>query len=294
MPFTGVSQITYTGIASADSFVATGSPDNPSGGDLTSLNFGSAGALAVAPAASPKGEFKTLLRFNLSEATNLFTETFGPNWSVIGISLELTSNNGITGEQPNNPIFNVVSGGDFFIQWLSNDSWIEGTGNVRTPTIDGVSYNSLPALLSGPTEMLGTNTYVPPGDNVPVVWPLPLRPSVVADVTAGGDVSFLLSAADDHVGYLFNSQNFGRGNEPRIHVTALPLLRITCAQFTNGVFHIAGTGSKNVQYYIQATADPCSTNWQSLDTVTADSLGRIEFNDLSASNQTWRFYRLAN
>jgi hypothetical protein len=293
LPLAGFSQITWTGIAIADSFLATGSPGNPSGNDLTNLNFGSAGALAIAPGTSLKGEFKALLKFNLSPATNLFNQAFGPNWIVTHISLELTGNNGDAGEQPNNPIFNVVSAGNFVIQWLADDSWTEGTGNVKTPTTDGVSYSSLPALLSSPAEILCTNTYSPPGDNVPVLWPLPLAPGLLSDATAGGDVSFLLSAADNQVGYVFNSWDYGRGNEPKIHVTAIPLLKITSAQFTNGVFHIAGVGAKNAQYHIHATGD-LATNWQTLATVTADNLGQIKFDDTFASNQVRRFYRLAN
>jgi hypothetical protein len=287
-------QLTYANISSADSFLATGSASNPSGTDLTGLNFGGAGALAVAPPSSPKGEFKTILRFNLSGATNLFTQTFGPNWIVGSVVLQLTSNNGVAGEQPNNPIFNVIASGSFFIQWLSDDSWVEGTGNVRTPTQDGVTYDFLPTLLSNPSEILCTNTYVPPGDNVPVAWPLPLTPGFLADVTAGSDVSFLLSAADNQVSYLFNSSDFGHGNEPQIHITAIPLLQITAFQMTNNILHIAAIGAKNFQYSVQAITNLVATNWQTLGTATADASGNMQFDDFSATNLTQRFYRLAD
>lgn len=39
----------------ADAFLASGSPGNPVGTNLTSLNFGGAGTLAIAPAGSAKG-----------------------------------------------------------------------------------------------------------------------------------------------------------------------------------------------------------------------------------------------
>jgi hypothetical protein len=161
-------QVTYTITNYADAFLATGSPANPEGTNLTGLNFGGAGTLVIAPASSVKGEFQSVIKFNLSNGIALFNTTYGSNnWTVGGISLELTSNYGMGGVQPNNPIFNVINGGQFVIEWLSDDDWVEGTGNPNLPTTDGVTYDSLPSLLAGPHEPLCTNTYVPPGVNVP-------------------------------------------------------------------------------------------------------------------------------
>ena len=168
-------QVTYTVTNNADAFLATGSPANPEGSNLTGLNFGGAGTLVIAPASSVKGEFQSVIKFNLSNGIALFNTTYGiNNWTVGGVTLELTSNYGVGGVQPNNPIFNVISGGQFVIEWLSNDDWVEGTGNPNLPTTDGVTYDSLPSLLMGPHEILCTNTYTPPGVNVPVTWTLPL------------------------------------------------------------------------------------------------------------------------
>ena len=61
-------QVTATNISVADAFLATGSPNNPLGADLTGLNFGAGGALVVAPASSYDGEYQSLLKFNLSNA----------------------------------------------------------------------------------------------------------------------------------------------------------------------------------------------------------------------------------
>ncbi len=168
-------QVTNTAMTVADAFLATGSPNYQGGADLTGLNFGDAGTLAIAPASSAKGEFQSVIKFNLSNAVSLFNTTYGTNnWTVGGISLELTSNYGTAGVQPNNPIFNAISGGKFVIEWLSNDDWVEGTGTPNLPTTDGVTYNSLPDLLSGAHQILCTNTYAPPGNNVPVTFTLPL------------------------------------------------------------------------------------------------------------------------
>ena len=88
-------QVTYTGTDYADAFLATGSSNNPEGTDLTGLNFGAAGTLVVAPAASVKGEFQSVLKFNLSNAVALFNTNYGAgNWIITGISLQLTSNYG--------------------------------------------------------------------------------------------------------------------------------------------------------------------------------------------------------
>jgi hypothetical protein len=288
-------QVTYTTTSFADSFLATGSPTNPAGNDLTGLNYGAAGILVVAPAASTNGEFQSVIQFDLSGATNLFNATYGAsNWIVSGISLRLTSNYGATGDVPDNSLFPTISGGQFVIEWLSNNNWVEGTGKPKQPTTDGVTYDSLTTLLSGAHDILCTNTYSPPGDNVPVTYSLPLNTNLVNEVMQGGDVALLFYAADDQIAYLFNSQNFGGNNEPLIHVTASPTpLKILSGVFTNGNFQLTGLGAANQQYQILATTNLTTTNWQIIGTATADNAGMIQFSDTTASNQSQRFYRLS-
>jgi hypothetical protein len=287
-------QTTYSVKSSADAFLATGSPGNPSGTNLTGLNFGAAGALFVAPASSPNGEFQSLLRFDLSVASNVFNAAYGTNdWKVTGISLTLRGNNGMAGEQPMNLIFPPISAGNFVIEWLSDNDWAEGTGTPITPTTDGVTYDSLPVLLSGPTVLLATNTYTPPGDFVPVTYLLPLDTNVVAEIMNGAQASFLLYAADNQIGYLFNSTNFGRGDEPLMNVTAnfIPP-RIVVGYFTNGGFQLIGSGISNLSYAVQANADLAQTNWQTLGTTSADGAGVIQFADTNAVGERRRFYRI--
>jgi hypothetical protein len=287
-------QPTYTGTTSADAFLASGSPNNPEGADLTGLNFGAAGMLAVAPGSSVQGEFQSVLRFPLSDAIVLFNATCGTNaWTITGISLELASDYGTAGEQPNNLLFGVINGGSFVIEWLSNDGWVEGTGTPNLPTTDGVTYDSLPTLLSGAHELLCTNTYTPPGNNVHLTYPLPLNTNLVADMAKGGDVSLLFYSADDQINYLFNSHSYGRGNEPLIHVSATPLLKLLSGSFTNGLFHLTGIGGTNLQCQVQAITDLSTTNWDTLGTVSADSTGAMQFDDATATNHAQRFYRLS-
>ncbi len=288
-------QTTYTGTTWADAFLATGSPTNPEGADLTGLNFGAAGVLVIAPPLSTNGEFQSVLKFNFTSAAGLFNTNYGAgNWAITGISLQLASNYGTNGQQPDNAMFPVVSGGQFAIEWLSDDAWVEGTGKPNQTTTDGVMYDSLPDLLSGPHQILCTNTYTPPGDNVPVTYSLPLDTNLVNDVAAGGDVMLLLYAADNQIAYLFNSREFGRGNQPVIIVTATPRQPwINAAYFTNANFHVTGMGLTNTLYQIQANLDLSTTNWQAIGSTLSDGSGMIQFDDTATSGQGQQFYRLA-
>jgi hypothetical protein len=287
-------QVTNTSMTTADAFLCTGSPNYDGGANLTGVNFGAAGTLAIAPASSAKGEFQSVIKFNLSNGVAMFNSTYGSNhWSITGVSLELTSNYGVAGVQPNNPIFNLISGGQFVIEWLADDDWVEGTGTPNLPTMDGVCYNSLPILLAQPREILCTNIYSPPGNNIHVTWPLPLTANLVTNISGGGDVTFHFYAADKQIGYLLNSYKYGRGNEPLIHVVAIPLLKILSGTFANGVFHLTGIGGTNAMYQIQASAGLSTTNWQTIGTATANSNGAIQFDDRTATNRSQRFYRFS-
>jgi len=288
-------QVTNSTMAIADAFVCTGSANYESGADLTGLNFGGAGALAVAPASSAKGEFQSVIGFNLSNSVAVFDSVCGSrNWRVTGMALELSSNYGVAGVQPNNPLFNVISGGQFVIEWLADAAWVEGTGTPNLPTTDGISYSGLPVLLAQAREALCTNTYAPPGNNVHVTWPLPLTTNLVGGVHGGGDVNFRFYAADQQVGYLFNSHSYGRGNEPLMVVTAAekpPV--ILWGGFTNGVFRLSGIGGAGLEYQVQTNSSLGTTNWQAMGTAAADGSGRIQFDDGTATSGRQRFYRLA-
>ena len=225
LPFAGKAATSFTVTPpTADSFLATGSPSNPVGTDLTSLNFGGAGTLAIAPASSTKGEFDSIVKFNVAAAVTQFNTTYGAgNWNITGMSLSLASNFGGQGEVPNNGIFNTINAGSFGIDWLANDGWVEGTGSgmgsTGFPNNSSVSYNSIPGLFSPGSSSLGTFTYTPPGDNVYATYTLPLNSSLVSDVDAGGDVSLYFYAADNQVSYLFNARSFG-SNRPEFTITA--------------------------------------------------------------------------
>jgi hypothetical protein len=208
----------------ADAFLASGSPNNPVGTNLSSLNFGGAGTLAIAPASSTKGEFDSVIQFNSTAAVSQFNSTYGAgNWQITGVQLALASNFATQGQQPNNNIFNTINAGSFGITWISDNSWVEGNGSgMGTPGYPGnnmVSFNSIPTLLSGTTDSLGTYVYTPPGNSSYLTYNLPLNADLVTDAASGGAVSLYFYAADNQVSYLFNSRSFA-SNHPELTLVA--------------------------------------------------------------------------
>lgn len=220
---TGRADTAWTGTSTEDVFVTTGSD-----GSLANGNFGGAGTLAISPAGTTKGEFESLLKFTLSGtggAAAKFDAQYGTgNWHITGISLTLAGNFAVSGMQPNNPVFNTINGGSFAISWMSDDSWLQGTGNPGSPTTDGVTYNTLGTFLTSGTEALGIYNYVPPGNNVPLTWNLNLTTGFLADATSSNQLSFLFNATlGSSVGYLFNSNSFPTiANRPVLTISAIP------------------------------------------------------------------------
>src|SRR5208282_3834273 len=122
--------------------------------------------------------------------------------------------------QPNNAIFNTINAGSFGIDWLANDSWVEGTGGGNGAANGAVSFNSIASLLSPGYDSLGTYTYAPPGNNIYANYSLPLDANLVSGAATGGDVSLYFYAADNQVSYLFNSKEFA-SNHPELTITAV-------------------------------------------------------------------------
>src|SRR3954469_10744323 len=94
---------------SADTFV---SASNPAG------NFGGAGALEVSGAGTSKGEFQSLLKFDLSASKSSFDAALGAGqWQVQSATLQLT-----TANPSPQPAFNANIAGQFAIGWMQNDA----------------------------------------------------------------------------------------------------------------------------------------------------------------------------
>jgi hypothetical protein len=208
----------------AQSYTITNSAaDAMLSGASPTLNFGAAGTLAISPASSPKGEFDTVLMFNTAGAVSQFNSTYGAgNWAITGLMLSLASNFGTNGANPGSGLLNNVSGGNFGIDWLVNDGWAEGAGGGNGTNNGAVSFNSIPSLLASGFSSLGTYTYTPPGNNVYANYSLSLDGNLVADAMAGSSVSLYFFAADNQVGYLFNSRQFA-SNHPQLTLTVAPI-----------------------------------------------------------------------
>jgi len=198
----------------ADAFLSGANP---------TLNFGGTGTLAVAPASSPRGEFDSVIMFNTAGAAGQFNSTYGAgNWVITGFSLSLVSNFGTNGAIPSNGLLNTVKGGNFGIDWLAYDSWVEGNGGGNGAANGAMSFNSISTLFSAGSDLLGTFTYTPPGNNVYASYSLPLDANLVSDAAAGGAVSLYFYAADNQISYLFNSKEFA-SNHPELTITVAPV-----------------------------------------------------------------------
>ncbi|HEV2972736.1 MAG TPA: DNRLRE domain-containing protein, partial [Pirellulales bacterium] len=177
----------------ADAFVSSANPDN---------NYGGAGALEVSAAGLPKGQFESLLQFDLSSAKNSFDSTFGAgHWSVQSVSLQLTA------ASPNSSLFNTLAAGQFAVSWMQNDSWMEGTGTPAAPGSTGITFNSLPSFLSASDQSLGTFIFSG-STSATASYSLTLASGLSGDVVTGGLTSLLLEATDTTMSGLFNSRSF--------------------------------------------------------------------------------------
>lgn len=224
-----------------DAFVVSGLNSNAN----PDWCYGGAGALVVAGANTSNGEYQAVLKFDLQAIKSGFDSTYGVgNWSIESISLILKSNVPFQGQQPNNPIFPRINAGGFAVDWMVNDNWSEGpsTANPNTPympvdaPLDGVTFHSLPSLLSASDETIGAFHWDAPsgtvisypvsmegsGGQVSTTWSLALQPGFLADVESGGLVSLRFYATDASTAYLFNSKTKGPDYWPILEVLAVP------------------------------------------------------------------------
>jgi hypothetical protein len=204
-------------LASATTFTLNATQDTFVSSANSTSNYGAAGALLVDAAGLPKGEFDSLLQFNLAAAKSSFDSAFGAGqWTIQSVTLQLTS------ASPNNPIFNSpAASGAFTLTWMQNDSWQEGTGTPNLPTTDGVTYATLSGFRGGSDQSLGTFSF-PGGTSGNNTYNLGLASSFVADATAGNVVSLLALPADSAIVYTTNSENFATSSSrPVLTVTAI-------------------------------------------------------------------------
>lgn len=193
---------------SADALLFAGEPNS---------NYGGAGQLAVSDAGRAEGEYQSLLRFDLAAAKAFFDSAIGPGqWMLESAELRLSTSN------PNNAIFNANLSGPVSVSWLSDDSWIEGTGTPTSPASQGITFNTLSSVLGAQDQPLGVLSF-PGGNSGANTYSLELSPGFIADASAGDLVSMRLFAdAAATVSYNFSSRTFqNAASRPELRLNAV-------------------------------------------------------------------------
>ncbi len=217
--FPAVSAAAFTNAVTADSFVRALAP---------SANYGGAGALSVSGANSKNGSgvlngvFDTFIRFNTAAMITNFDSLFGVgDWAISAAQLRVTELGA-----PANQLFNRGVGA-FQIRWISNDSWIEGSGTPNAPAATGIAYQEEGALLNSSSDS-ALGVFTNGGTDGTRLFPLTLSTPFVDDLAAGAEIGLFLTALDSGTGFTFDSSSFGTLTaRPVLEVTALPRPRIS-------------------------------------------------------------------
>jgi hypothetical protein len=189
------------------------SSSTPNSGDAynssasPTTNFGPSGALVVSGsgAANTKGEFQSVLKFDLAVVVSTLNTTFGTGqWNLDSVALELTA------ATPLNATFNANAAGSVGVDWLTTDSWTEA----------GITWNGLPALVSGGAESMGSFSYGGANSGT-TQYTLASTAGFAADLASGGTTSLRLFAAGPDVSMVVNARNFGTAaSRPALIITA--------------------------------------------------------------------------
>lgn len=241
----------FTNTPDADAFVWAAAPGS---------NYGGAGALSVSGATASNGSgvtngvFDTFIRFNTGAMVTNFNLAFGSNnWVISGATLQLTENGA-----PTQTIFNRGVGA-FQIRWIANDNWTEGTGMPNAPATTGISYSEEPSLLNSLTD-LSLGVFTNAGANATEHFPLALPPAFVANLQAGGEVGFYLTAVNPGTGFTFNSRHFGTTSAwPYLSIAAAPQPGLTSASLAGtNVVLTASNGAAGGTYYVLTSTNLAS------------------------------------
>jgi hypothetical protein len=191
-------------LGTVDAFVTSTSSANAS----PTRNYGAAGSLAIsaptsAAPANTKGEFQSMLQFDLALAKSTFDTQFGlGGWTVTSVQL------GLTATAPANAIFNSSAAGNIDVRWLTNDSWVEGSGTPGSNQTAGLTFNNLSTYLGGSDQALGTFLFGG-GTSGTSTFTLTLASGLIGDIINGAKATFQLKAsAGSQVSSLFNSRDF--------------------------------------------------------------------------------------
>ena len=210
----------------------TGTPSNTGNGttDYADTSFYLKGAMMISAYVADPGVGKAarsmdaLFSFNTATAAtgsstqyvtspvtgidiiSAFNTAYGAgNWTITSVSATLASNYYVEGVQPNNPDFNVVASGAFTLEVLGSNPGISSATTWNTlqsflPTttatpVGTFQWNAEPAGTTNNTGTEPTTTYN-----------LTLNSSLITALKSG-EMTILGVAADNQVGYLFNTNN---------------------------------------------------------------------------------------
>jgi hypothetical protein len=210
-------QVSVTNTPVSDAFVRSLQPTQ---------NYGAAGALSVSGsiATNPtsglqEGLLDSFLQFNVSNVVSNFNSAFGAGqWAISNVTLTLTA------QSANNADFNLGAG-QFQVNWIGNNSWLEGTGTPASPTTNGITYAQEPSILnSNVDESLGTFSYNgATSGQVKLTFGLPS--GFISEISTGNLVSFYMTATPGStVGFTFYSRNFTTSSDwPALDITAVAI-----------------------------------------------------------------------
>ena len=224
-------QSTFAVYDTADAFVLNPGPGNTGTyPNAASQNFGALNSRSVAaatahpgnnPANPSKGEFDSVLRFNLSSTVATLNSEYGTgDWSISSLSLTLNTSSTVGNTMFNSP----GTSGSFDISWLSNDGgWIQGTGSQSPASYTGISYNSLQSTLSAtPATLLNSASFAAQGTLVPETFSMSTaNTDFLSALMAGDSISLLLTPADNQVAFNFTSEGYSGGSNPALYSPTL-------------------------------------------------------------------------
>ena len=176
-------------------------------------NYGGAGAFSVSGTGAGKGAADGVLSFNVSSVASGFNTQYGAgNWTINSVVL------GLVAQAPGtNNLFNSSNvAGTFHVDWVPNDSWVEGSGTPNAPSSTGLTWGN--ASL-GTAESLGDQSYS--GGTGAMSFSLTPSSGLLGDITNGSTATLELSAVSSTMTGVFNSRtNPTPANWPVLTITA--------------------------------------------------------------------------
>jgi len=186
--------------------------------EVPDINYGQAGGLSVSGSLAhnglgeQRGTADSFMRFDMAALAATMDAQFGAGaWEVTSATLWLNEQ-----ARPNNSIYNRGQG-NFEIQWIAADNWVEGPGEVKTPfapadpLTEGITFSVKDTYLNAAMdEALGVFANAGPAspdDFIDIPCALALMNGFVADIEAGADVSLYFTRADESIGLQFGGKD---------------------------------------------------------------------------------------